>query len=391
MIFQWFFSRTVRQATEMRRHVRKLVHSQRDLLSPEAENAVLAAEMRVGEAIRAGKPKSELLAEMKNLEQVANGKLRPYPNAALRENFEVLLVAIAVAMGVRTFFLQPFKIPTGSMQPTLFGVVSQPLAPEAVVPTGIERVKEWFQGVSYLTVKAKASGEITEIDEKPFKILLFNIHQSFVLGGVKHHLWFPPDFGSQTLSSRGGIHVGDHFEKGQDVLKFKVQAGDHLFVNRLTYNFRHPRRGEIVVFETKGIDNIPEVQFYIKRLIAMGDESVRIDDDHHVVINGRKLTAADPGFENVYTFDPRKHEENGYFGHVNERTGRQFGMPGLAPWFPDARTEFPVPPGHFLVMGDNTMNSSDSRTWGAFNRTNVIGSAAFVYWPLTRRFGWGFR
>jgi len=36
------------------------------------------------------------------------------------------LVALAVAMGIRTFFLQPFKIPTGSMQPTLFGVTSFP-------------------------------------------------------------------------------------------------------------------------------------------------------------------------------------------------------------------------------------------------------------------------
>ncbi len=56
---------------------------------------------------------------MDGLEKAANKWLKPYPNATIRENVEVLLVALAVAMGIRTFFLQPFKIPTGSMQPTL--------------------------------------------------------------------------------------------------------------------------------------------------------------------------------------------------------------------------------------------------------------------------------
>ena len=56
------------------------------------------------------------------LQFAAEKWIKPYPNAAWRENVEVLLVALAVAMAIRTFFLQPFKIPTGSMQPTLFGV-----------------------------------------------------------------------------------------------------------------------------------------------------------------------------------------------------------------------------------------------------------------------------
>ena len=64
---------------------------------------------------------------MQSLETAANKWLKPYPNAAWRENIEVLLVAIAVAMAIRTFFIQPFKIPTGSMQPTLFGITQENL------------------------------------------------------------------------------------------------------------------------------------------------------------------------------------------------------------------------------------------------------------------------
>ena len=60
-------------------------------------------------------------AAANQLETTANKWLKPYPNAVWRENIEVFLVAIVIAMGIRTFFVQPFKIPTGSMQPTLFG------------------------------------------------------------------------------------------------------------------------------------------------------------------------------------------------------------------------------------------------------------------------------
>jgi len=40
------------------------------------------------------------------------------------------------------------------------------------------------------------------------------------------------------------------------------------------------------------------------------------------------------------------------------------------------------------VMGDNTMNSLDSRYWGDFPATSIIGKSFFVYWPITSRFGW---
>ena len=104
--------------------------------------------------------KPALEKQMENLEKVANKWLKPYPNAAWRENIEVLLVALAVAMGIRTFFLQPFKIPTGSMQPTLYGVTSQNLInePSFRIPTGLTRVREWFAGVSYIHIVAENDG-----------------------------------------------------------------------------------------------------------------------------------------------------------------------------------------------------------------------------------------
>ncbi|MDQ6632328.1 MAG: S26 family signal peptidase, partial [Verrucomicrobiota bacterium] len=69
--------------------------------------------------------------------------------------------------------------------------------------------------------------------------------------------------------------------------------------------------------------------------------------------------------------------------------------PGLAPNFPDESQEYIVATNHYMVMGDNTINSFDSRGWGDFPRENVIGKSYFIYWPIANRggsrFGWGYR
>src|SRR5258708_28620820 len=115
MTLQWFLSGTVRHATEMWKHVRRLVHQQRDLLTAEALEALDAALDQTRVAIDSHAGKEALDKQIAELEKVAHKWLKTHPNPAWRENIEVLLVAIAVAMAVRTFFLQPFKIPTRSI------------------------------------------------------------------------------------------------------------------------------------------------------------------------------------------------------------------------------------------------------------------------------------
>src|SRR5215469_5047373 len=124
---RWLFSKTVREAVAMRKHVNRWYRAQRDLLSSQAIGAVTMAMSELQNALKEPKLNiGRVRIKMEELEFAANKWLKPYPNAAWRENVEVLLVAIAVAMAIRTFFLQPFKIPTGSMQPTLYGVTSTP-------------------------------------------------------------------------------------------------------------------------------------------------------------------------------------------------------------------------------------------------------------------------
>jgi len=422
MILRWFFSKTLRHAVAMRKHVHRILCAQRDLLKPEAVQAVGAALVTLQSAVKSGGAREVLIKQMENLETVANKWLRPYPNAAWRENVEVLLVALTVAMGIRTFFLQPFKIPTGSMQPTLYGVTSVPdfgkinlqleddprvkaeiqeqiKARDALVPSsGLRRIKEWFQGISYLDMKAKVDGTLDRI-EPPRGIKIFNLWQTLYIGGVAHTILFPPDYGQPTagsLEGRAGLRVGrDSFRKGQQVVRLKVQSGDHLFVNRLTYNFRKPTRGEIIVFETTGTRIPQQDTFYIKRLVALGGERVQIGDDRHLIINGQRLPGSAPHFENVYSFDPNAPPQESHFsGHLNQKTAEPFRLPfqgPLAPLFPDASAVYEILADNYMVMGDNTLNSFDSRGWGEFSASKVIGKSFFVYWPITERFGWSHR
>jgi len=185
-----------------------------------------------------------------------------------------------------------------------------------------------------------------------------------------------------------------------DVIRLKTFSGDHLFVDRLTYNFRRPKRGEIVVFETEGIEGMERQnwgQFYIKRLVALGGEHVRINNARHIIINGKELTASTPHFENVYGFDPNQPpHESQFSGHLNDTVAETYGLNRrpyytLAPNFPDEETVFTNGPDSYMVFGDNTCNSSDSRTWGTLPGRNIIGKSFFVYWPITSRFGWGNR
>jgi signal peptidase I len=429
MNLRWFVSKTVREAIAMRKHVRRLMAAQRDILSPQAIAGVNLAIEALNAALQEEKLNTgRVRIKMEELEFAANKWFKPYPNAMWRENVEVLLVALAVAMGIRTFFVQPFKIPTGSMQPTLYGVTSEPdfsqinyrsddrAAVNALVgkqvekqrtlqiPTGWERIKDWFKGESFVHVVAKNDGELQAV-EPPVKFLIFNIKQTLWIGGVAHTIWFPPDYGEAPLQYRAGLYPrtefssGHFYHKGDDVVKMEVHAGDHLFVDRLTYNFRKPKRGEIIVFSTQGIDSLPEKEqgtFYIKRLVGLGGETLSLKQDGmvqnvptvgfasvpigHLVVDGQPLSAATPHFENLYAF------ANTHEGQAVEYQPNQYYEHGMLEALSPGE-DFHVAPDHYFVMGDNTMNSSDSRYWGDFPQGKVVGKSFFVYWPLTSRFG----
>ena len=397
--FNWFLHRSVRHARQMSSHARKLVAAQRDILTPQAVENVERSIQTLEESTQGRVDGNVVMQRMADLEKIAVKWLKPYPNASYRENVEVLLVAIAVAMGIRTFFLQPFKIPTGSMQPTLFGVTAKNHLddPNFKPPNALVQWKDFLvSGTSYFHVVAHNAGVFSVVDYQPSRFLLFNLRQRFKIDDEVYTVWFPPE----NLWKHAGFFDGAYLERhpsykvGDDIIKMQATSGDHLFVDRMTYNFRRPARGDIVVFKTEGIryPGMTDDQHYIKRLIGLSGETVQIGNDRHVRINGVRLDASTPHFSKVYdeahwrdakSSVEKLWPEDGYMGHVNSQY-----RPLNMTFFNDENFKFVVPPKQYLVMGDNTLNSSDSRYWGSFPSQNVIGKSFFVYWPFNVRFAW---
>jgi signal peptidase I len=238
--------------------------------------------------------------------------------------------------------------------------------------------------------------------------VLFNLYQRIKFAGKWYTIMFPPDCGDEEpVEFRAGLFLDRDrvYHQGEDVIKLRVRTGDHLFVDRLTYNFRKPDRGEIVVFQTKEIPDeerftwrIPPDQFYIKRLVGLGGETISLKQDYnvtgvpqnggmgtvpvgHLVVNGKPLSPSTSHFENLYSFYGAKTGTNTlpyvadqYYGHAMVQK--------LSPG-----SEVQIGPDNSFMMGDNTMNSLDSRYWGDIPSTSIIGRSFFVYWPISKRFG----
>ncbi|OGW76974.1 MAG: signal peptidase I [Omnitrophica bacterium RIFCSPHIGHO2_02_FULL_49_9] len=130
--------------------------------------------------------------------------------------------------------------------------------------------------------------------------------------------------------------------------------GDRIFVDKWSYHFRLPKRGEIIVFR---YPPDPKKDF-VKRLIAFGGEEVVIQGGH-VFINGQKFDQL-VGVTEHYYYN-RKDWEYGREGEVIQ-----------------------VPIDSFFVLGDNSAQSSDSRNWGFVPKRNLVGRAFVIWWPLRR-------
>lgn len=404
-VWRWLTSRAVRQAVDQHRIVRRLLAFQRDRLSVEAASELEAGLDELARRLHRVDPVPEIAAARAELERAGHLWLQGMQRRAVPELIEILIVASVLILGVRTFFLQPMTIPTGSMQPTLYGITTENVRrqPQVQFPGLAGRALEQvLYGRRYLEILARADGELTAVSPvEPAIPWLRGVSWlrklDFQVGPESYRIWNPPTElaevppwpADHAILGHARLRPRRLYRAGEALVRLILTSGDHVLVDRLSYNFRPPRRGDIVVFRTTGIPGIQEGTHYMKRLVAVGGERVRIGDDRHLVVNGTRLDHRTPGFEQVYSFNGPAREGE-YAGHLNDAVAQSYRMPAgsLAPRFPNERTEFAVRPGHCLVMGDNTVGSLDGRRWGDFPQEHIVGRYWMVYWPLSPRFGW---
>ncbi len=339
------------------RHAR---HMREDIANPQDIEALKAAEADVLEIRNTGQGDVD-----QAVERLSTAADKVYPssnNSGIRENVEVIIVALAAAMAIRAFFFQPFKIPTGSMQPTLNGITIEAQAAAGFMDRQPMKFAKWlFTGESYKEVRAKASGTIQPIERGRDAYLVR-------IGGKIHKVpiyMFPRTF--------HGFDPSHYYKKGDVILSCRKIAGDHILVNKMKYNFMHPERGDISVFDTKHIehDQVRADTFYIKRMVGLSGEKIQIQNGR-IVADG-KIVSEPPMFEKIAT-DPAY---NG--GHGNAPRSKLY----------NAEAFIQLADDEYLMCGDNTAPnmSLDGRFFGGVQREDFQGPAFFVYWPFREHWG----
>ena len=349
------------------KNAKKLLNFKRDVLTPR-ELAGVKVEIEALQKAIYSRNSTAIERAASALDTHFAAHYPPAKHAALRENTEAILIVLVILLGIRTYFLQPFTIPTGSMQPTLNGIIGVPS--DAPQPNILVRTAHFLVlGRNYLNTVADQEERIQTLEEHRY--LRFFVFTKIIT--TRDSYWVR--CGRDTLVKDFHVTPGRNYMAGEPIARGYVNTGDHVLVEKVSYHFRPPSRGDVFVFITThilgieaGLDPRMGSQYYIKRLAGLPEDRMRVSPPH-LFINGEQ--AQEPGFQRVMS------STNGYRGY------------SLGPtYLSDPESTFEVPDKTYFAMGDNSYNSSDSRYFGPVPEEILTGRALLVFWPFNNH--WGF-
>lgn len=367
------------------RKARKALNSMRgdyrlyaDILSVEVRNSLEERFTDIKQAIRE-RELEDLPNLIKTVQNEVQEALPPRRFGIAAEWFDIIVSALAVAFCFRAYFYEPFRIPTGSMQPTLYGIHAETWPDDREAGTfdapGLSVLKWLVTGETLTDITIQNSGVVIEWRNN----LLPGYATLIVSSPLKRtpDLYHIPDSVIDFSSPNNLVHrypPGKGVSRGQRIWRGIITSGDFVFVNRWIWNFRHPRLGETIVFSTHNIEGLPDNQHYIKRLCGRPGDFVEIKpNDKHLWVNGEPRMQPSRFADIAQGFPPWDGAPN-YAGYQAAPPS-----PGTSQTF----NTWNLGPTEYLALGDNSENSLDSRYWGTVPERNLLGPATFIHWPFT--------
>lgn len=420
----------------------------RDQLTDTQNQKLLGAATAVKQGLKEKADASKLKLVVESLEGVlrdTGGRI--YPQSSLVENVEFFLVAAIVILGLRAYFLQPFKIPTNSMWPSYYGMTAEVFKTGAEPGLWRKAARLLTLGASHYAVVAPADGEVlfpvfaTTLDgthyslrpafvDKPGRSLLvfptLLREYTFAVAGQQVKFTVPAEFDNDfqgvlneafkgraasftealhesarlnkplqtsSLTVKGQnatvywIPLGKQVRQGEKILSFDVLTGDLLFVDRLSYNFIKPAVGSGFVFKTGNIKSqaIQDATGGVSQYYVKRLVGTPGDT---IEIKAPVLYRNGKPIEGADAFGKNARREDRYPGYTNNNGGPKSGdglqaSDGMLP----TGAKVTVPANSYFALGDNSPRSLDSRYWGFVPDKDVVGRPLFIYYPLTRRWG----
>lgn len=403
-----------KQAMLLQKGAMKFLNYKRDILEDDRVSEIKSRIADHKAAIKSG-TEEETKEAGKLLEKTCEQALPKYkrPNA-FQENIEVFFVAIIVALGIRAYFLQPFRIPTNSMYPTLNGITGEAIAKEDWPALPVRGIQQVTHGRNFFSLTADKDSSIVSITNYQSLRFFSRVRVQFSSGQVETFsgsatsLWQAglteiydelikkqnPTYWRDHLQRKSIDDRADHYKvinlsqykisAGTKIIEGYTQSGDLIIVDKVSYHFKSPKQDDVLVFDTRGIEHI-EAQnkknntppsHYIKRLVGTPGQHITIQPINHTdpdYPNGGILlrdgqNATDPGIVRVQS------QENGYHGYRYDALS----------YITDIKLADKPSTGlsEYWAMGDNSYKSSDSRVWGSVKEYNVVGPAFLSLWPF---------
>lgn len=153
-----------------------------------------------------------------------------------------------------------------------------------------------------------------------------------------------------------GFVVQPHRVSGESMMT-TLHDGELVLTNKLDYRFKSPERGDVITFKAP---NDPKRDF-IKRIIGLPEEKLEVTKNQIKIYNKKYPD----GFILKET----------YLDSFQITEGNLVFQEGKA---------VAIPKDEYMTMGDNRLNSYDSRAWGTLRKDAIIGKAWIVYWPFNR-------